>query len=355
MAMRNATLWCLSLVVLGCSDPPSVTAPDASPDVLADVVSDASPDVLADVASDASPDVLADVDPDVASDASPDVTPDASPADAPAGACGRMPPRTGQWYETIRSGGVDRRFYVSVPSNYDPTRRYPVVFGLHGRDYDGIRMRAYLALEDQRPSDWAIFVYPDALQRTWGGGFTAIGWQNGPVATQTSSFGGDDDLRFIDDVVAWTRANLCTDDARFFATGQSWGGDFSNVVGCFRGTTFRAIAPVAANGDYYLPIRADAAAPCVGRPAAWAFHGVADPGFSLGLGERYRDFWVRRNTCSAASPTLLTFAGAMPDDSCVEYLGCAERVRWCAYNAASGHQVPRAYYAREVVAFFRSF
>ena len=104
-----------------------------------------------------------------------------------------------------------------------------------------------------------------------------------------------------------------------------------------------------------LTTRADAAAPCVGRPAVWAFHGVADPGFTLALGERYRDFWLRRNTCSAAAPTPLTLAGAMPDDACAEYQGCAERVRWCAYNAASGHQVPRAYYPREVVAFFRSF
>jgi polyhydroxybutyrate depolymerase len=333
--MRSATWWCLPLVMLGCSDPPSVTASDASPDVLPDVAADVAPDVTADVA--------------------PDVATDVAPVDAPTGACGRMPPRTGQWYETLRSGGVDRRFYVSVPANYDPARRYPVVFGLHGRDYDGVRMRAYLALEDQRPSDWAIFVYPDALRRTWSGNFTAIGWQNGPVATQTSSYGGDDDLRFIDDVVTWTRANLCTDDARFFATGQSWGGDFSNVVGCFRGTTFRAVAPVAANGDYYLPTRADAAAPCVGQPAVWAFHGVADPGFTLALGQRYRDFWVRRNTCGAAAPTPLTLAGAMADDTCVEYQGCAERVRWCTYNAASGHQVPRAYYPREVVAFFRSF
>lgn len=300
---------------------------------------------------------------DVAADTPLDVTPapdiapapDVTPAPDDAMACGRMPARTGQWYETITSGGVERRFYVSVPAGYDPSRRYPVVFGLHGRDYDGIRMRAYLALEDQRPNDWAIFVYPDALQRDWGGGFRAIGWQNGPVASQTSRFGGTDDLRFIDDVVAWVRARYCVDDSRFFATGQSWGGDFSNVVGCFRGTTFRAVAPVAANGDYYLPTRADAAAPCVGSPAVWAFHGIADPGFSLALGERYRDFWLRANGCGTSMSMPLTLSGAMGDDTCVEYGGCAQRVRWCAYNAASGHQIPRAYYPREVVAFFRSF
>ncbi len=299
-------------------------------------------------------------------DAPPDAPlPDAPPpdaareaaVDAPGGGCGRMPPRTGQWYETVMSDGVARRFYVSVPASYDPTRRYPVVFGLHGRDYDGVRMRTYLALEEQRPSDWAIFIYPDALRRAWSASFSAIGWQNGPVAARNSPYGGDEDLRFIDAVVAWTRATLCVDDTRYFATGQSWGGDFSNVVGCFRGTTFRAVAPVAANGDYYLPTSAADMRdrPCVGNPAVWAFHGVADPGFTLALGQRYRDFWVRRNGCDASAASPLTPAGAMADDACAEYPRCVARVRWCAYNAASGHQIPRSYYPREVVEFFRAF
>lgn len=284
---------------------------------------------------------------------------DGATTDAPiardAGACGRAGARTGQWYEEITSRSEARRMYVSVPAGYDPSRAYPVVFGLHGRDYDGIRMRDYLALESQTPNDWAIFVYPDALRRMWSPTFSAVGWQNGPVASMTSDYGGTDDLAFIDDAVAWVRAHYCVDDARIFATGQSWGGDFSNVVGCFRGETFRAVAPVAANGDYYLPVRADAAAPCVGHPAVWAFHGVADPSFTLSLGERYRDFWVRRNGCDATRATALRITDAMSDDACVEYPGCGQPTRWCAYNAASGHQVPRAYYAREVVAFFRGF
>lgn len=295
---------------------------------------------------------------DGSSDASADDVADASTpprdatADTPA-ACGQGMARTGRWYQDITSHGVARRFYMSVPSNYDPTRRYPLVVGLHGRDYDGIRMRDYLALEAQAPNDWAIFVYPDALRRVWSPTLTAIGWQNGPVASMTSSYGGTDDLAFIDDMLAWVRAAYCTDATRVFATGQSWGGDFSNVVGCFRGDVFRAVAPVAANGDYYLPTRADAAAPCVGNPAVWAFHGIGDTSIPFTQGPRYRDFWVRRNGCGATTTSLM-FAGTMADDTCVAYEGCGQPVRWCAYNAAAGHQIPRAYYPREVVAWLRS-
>ncbi len=324
-------------LLVACGEEPSAPPADATTDV-----HEASVDVVAEAAA-----------PDVGADARAEASHDVPSGGDVAAVCGQRGARTGRWYQEVTSRGVGRRFYVSVPTSYDPARRYPLVVGLHGRDYDGIRMRDYLALEAQAPSDWAIFVYPDALRRSWGT-LEATGWQNGPVASMTSRFGGTDDLAFVDDMLAWMRARYCLDDGRVFATGQSWGGDFSNVVGCFRGDVFRAVAPVAANGDYYLPTRADAAAPCVGNPAVWAFHGIGDTSIPFSLGPRYRDFWVRRNGCEAATSPL-AFTGAMRDDDCVAYQGCGQPVRWCAYNAASGHQIPRAYYPREVVAWFRGF
>jgi len=71
-------------------------------------------------------------------------------------------------------------------------------------------MRDDLALEAEAPVGGMVFVYPDALTRDWGG-LRAAGWQNGPVASVTSVFGGEDDLRFIDAVVAWSP--LCCDRA----------------------------------------------------------------------------------------------------------------------------------------------
>jgi polyhydroxybutyrate depolymerase len=352
--MMSRSLSTLLALLTACVSTPS---PADVPEV---TISDASSQGLIDVSAPDAVDVSA---PDVVDVSAPDVVdvsaPDEMDASAPdvvdaAGACGRAGARLGRWYQTVTSRGVTRQFYVSVPANYDPARRYPLVVGLHGRDYDGVRMRDYLALESQAPNDWAIFVYPDALRRTWGT-LQATGWQNGPVASMTSSYGGTDDLAFIDDMLAWMRDAYCLDPTRVFATGQSWGGDFSNVVGCFRGDVFRAVAPVAANGDYYLPTRSDAAAPCVGAPAVWALHGINDTSIPFTQGGRYRDFWVRRHGCDASASDPLTFAGAMGDDTCVAYRGCAQPVRWCAYNAASGHQIPRAYYPREVVGWFRSF
>lgn len=265
--------------------------------------------------------------------------------------CQRRGQKTGQAYVAITSSvGEARRFYLSVPAGYDPTRAYPVVFGIHGRDYDGVRMRDYLALETP-PADWALFVYPDALRRTFGND-TAVGWENGPVP---SKYAGGRDVAFFRDTVAWLRENYCVDEGHLFATGQSWGGDFSNICGCILGDLFNAIVPVAANGDYYLPRSGTTPSTCSGGPKPfWGMHGKRDPSLALNpLGYQYRDYWLAQNGCDKANPTRLTIAGASADDECWSYPGCAQPTRWCSYNSASGHQVPRAYYARETVAFFQ--
>lgn len=278
----------------------------------------------------------------------PESKPDRSPH--PLG-CGKKPKKTGAYYVTLRSNGKTRKFYISIPRNYDPMRSYPLIYGLHGRDYDGIRMRRYLDLETQTPKNWALYVYPDGLKRRWGSR-TYIGWQNGP---EGGTYGGTEDLKFMRDLYQHMKQNYCVDTQRVFATGQSWGGDFSNVVGCYMGDVFRAVAGVAANGAYYLP-KANSRHPCKGKVATWSFHGKRDPYFTLKQGHEYRDYWVKRSQCDRSKkPKVLRFSGMRSDDECSEYQGCTHRTLWCAYNAHSGHQVPRSYYSREVMRFFRSF
>jgi poly(3-hydroxybutyrate) depolymerase len=282
----------------------------------------------------------------------------ASPSDAPrtpdaavdirSAGCGMAATQVGPEYIEIMSGGVARRFYLRVMPGYSESTPSALILGLHGRDYDGIRMRDYLGLERFAPPG-TIFVYPDALTRDWEG-LSAGGWQNGPIP---SRFDGIEDLTFIDDMIAWVESHYCVDTSRRFATGQSWGGDFSNVVGCYRGPVIRAFVSVAANSPYYLPT-SGVAFPCEGETAAWVMHGKADPSFPPAVGDAVRDFWIGENGCTASS-TPLTIEGAAADDACVEYTGCAQRTRYCSYTAATGHQIPFDWYARETMRFFESF
>jgi polyhydroxybutyrate depolymerase len=255
----------------------------------------------------------------------------------------------------VTSGGQTsmRRFYISIPAQYDSNAPNKLIVGLHGRDYSGDKMKDYLGLEAMpvEARNDEIFVYPDALERDWGSWGSAIGWQLGPGAAETNA-AGEEDVAFIDAMIDYMKANYCLDSKRIFVTGQSWGGDFSSALACLRGNTFRASVPVAANGIYYLE---SPVVTCQGAPAIWEMHGKGDPYFEITLGEEVRDYWLKKNACSSMFTDLgiTLFSGSAED--CVEYSGCNEVVRYCAYDESFGHQVPDDYYAKVTMEFFRSF
>lgn len=254
---------------------------------------------------------------------------------------------------TVNGSTTTRQFFISIPPAYDSKLPNRLIVGLHGRDYSGDKMKSYLALEKApvEAKNNEIFVYPDALQRDWGSWGPAIGWQLGPGAADTNAK-GDEDVAFIDAMVTYMKTNYCIDAERVFVTGQSWGGDFASALACLRGDVFRASVPVAANGIYYLQ---SPDVVCQGSAAIWEMHGKGDPYFDITLGEEVRDYWIAQNQCSATFKDLgITLASGSAED-CVEYSGCKEVVRYCAYDAQFGHQVPDDYYAVETMKFFRSF
>lgn len=254
---------------------------------------------------------------------------------------------------TVNGSTTTRQFFISIPSTYDSTVPNRLIVGLHGSNYSGDKIKDYLVLEDAPVDarDNEIFVYPDALERDWGSWGVIVGWQLGPGAAETNAK-GDDDVAFIDAMIEYMKTNYCIDTERVFVTGHSWGGDFASALACLRGKTFRASVPVAANGVYYLQ---SPAVVCEDSAAIWSMHGKGDSNFEIALGEEVRDYWIAQNQCSMTSNSLgITLASGFVDD-CVEYSGCKEVVRYCAYDAQFGHHVPDDYYAVETMKFFRSF
>lgn len=273
-----------------------------------------------------------------------------------AGAANRNPDEPGcgqpadpgvQSYSLVVAGD-ERTYHVAVPETYDPERAYPVVFAFHSRDETGLEKREYLGLERVSPNDWALFVYPDALVRRWKEDDTGAGWQNGPA---TVTYGGTDDLDFVDEMITELSGNYCIDEEALFATGHGWGGDFVSVLGCYAADTFVAVAPVAANTPYFLPNDPDDP-PCNGQAAVWLFHGKDDGYYPLEYGLQNRDFWLGEHDCDAQG-TPLSLAGLAADDDCFEYDCAGAATRFCSYTASVGHQIPANYYAPGVIAFFR--
>jgi poly(3-hydroxybutyrate) depolymerase len=232
---------------------------------------------------------------------------DGATTTGPATGCGVDPGFAGAVATEIDVDGTMRRFLIVLPDGFDPSTPYPLVFMLHGRGGDGELLRMYAGVEEAA-SGGAIFVYPDGL----------------PIASMANQTGWEltangRDVAFIDAIYAQLVDNLCIDESRVYASGHSYGGFFTNTLGCVRGERFRAIAPVAGGGPGQEV--------CEGQVASWVAHGTDDMVVPTVLGEMSAAAWAGYNGCSERSaPTA--------PDPCVAYSGCDEgyEVTWCLHS-----------------------
>jgi poly(3-hydroxybutyrate) depolymerase len=229
--------------------------------------------------------------------------------------CGKMG-KTGAFQQTITTGGVERGYYLSVPSTYDSSVPNRLVFGYHGSNYTGIMMRQYLDNERAPLLSGTVFVYPDG-----------IGLEDQPEHIAWELAQNSRDMVFFDDLLAKLESEYCIDPDRIFVNGQSYGGLMTNALGCFKGDVIRAIAVVAGSGPR--------GSSCQGQVAAWLTHGMDDDSVNFSSGEASRDHWVEANHC-----TTTTLPG-MPTQ-CLNYQGCdaGYPVIWCPHVNDGGHQHP---------------
>src|SRR6185503_14292056 len=139
--------------------------------------------------------------------------------------CGKAVTQTArQWVEmpALDVSGAMRRWWTYLPNNYDPTRRYPVVFLFHGcgTETNNVPMQNVVG-------ENAILVRSKAVADCW--------------VTDTNSA----DVAFFDALVPAVEAGLCVDTSRRFAVGYSSGSWLINTLECVRGGVLRAAASVA--------------------------------------------------------------------------------------------------------------
>lgn len=226
-------------------------------------------------------------------------------------------------------GDLTRTFILDLPSDYEPSQAYPLVFGFHGRDFSGEEFRAadYGNLLSAA-ADEAIVVHPDATPEQWA-------WE----------LESDLDVAFFDALLDTLTRGLCVDESRVFATGHSSGGYFTNVLGCRRGAVLRAIAPVAGGGPFGP---AGGVPQCEEPVSVWIGHSPDDETVPFIEGEGSLAYWLERDGCDVDS------AAPVAPEPCVAYDGCGSglAVRWCAYPG--GHDWP-TFGAQGIWDFFSSF
>jgi polyhydroxybutyrate depolymerase len=227
----------------------------------------------------------------------------------------------------IDVSGTMREYIVKLPSGYDSTRPYRLIFAFHGGMYDAQSVHdggppgsgPYYGIEAEAGGS-TIFVAPQALTGSW-----------------TNQDGRD--IAYVNAMVARFRAELCVDESRIFATGFSFGGQMTLAIGCTGDGVFRAIAPMSAS------IRGT----CDGdRPIAyWSSHGTNDTTITPGSGMTARDEFIEKNGCTTTS---------VPGDreGCVNYEGCdgGAPVTWCTFT---GVHEPAPYAGEAIWDFFAQF
>ena len=147
------------------------------------------------------------------------------------------------------------------------------------------------------------------------------------------------DVALFDALLADLSEKYCINRGRIFSTGHSFGGFFTNRLGCSRGNVLRAVAPVAGARPFGA---SSCNAPAL---AAWIAHGSNDMTVPFTQGQTSRDLWLTANGCGTATQP------ATPSP-CVAYDGCMRPVHWCVHT--QGHNWPD-FAAAGIWAFFQTF
>lgn len=212
-------------------------------------------------------------------------------------ACGEMPSiALGTWVERSVSmpGGGNRTYFVRLPADYDPGRRYPVVYQLHGCSSSPNRETNNVPVESASGNE-AIHVRGRAADDCWD---------------------NTTDLPYFDALVADVERDYCVNPERRLLAGYSSGAFFAHRIACTRGDMIRGIATIAGGSP---------GSSCVSPVAVLQIHDANDQTVMITpVGYPTRDHWVETNGCDE------TFE-ATDHPPCVEYDGCPGEypVVWC--------------------------
>jgi polyhydroxybutyrate depolymerase len=207
---------------------------------------------------------------------------------APISASCDVPRASGVSSQRLMSGQRQRAYRLFVPPGYDGHQRLPLVLDLHGSGGSSAGQASNSGLETMSASERFIVATLDAVDARW----------NVPIQA-----GRPDDVAYVSDVIDHVARQVCTDEARIYATGFSGGARMTSLLGCKLGSRIAAIAPVSG-------LRLQGPGQCSGRPVpVLTFHGLADPqntydGHVAGRGEEWLESvpealagWARHDSC----------------------------------------------------------
>lgn len=243
--------------------------------------------------------------------------------------CGKAPTIASNMYNNgknipITAAGMQRRYILSVPTNYDNSKPYKLIIAWHQLDGNDNQMYANKYYHLQPLSkDTTIFVAPNGQKGGapcpgTGNGEGGCGWPNG----------NGSDIALADAVVAQVKENFCIDTNRIFATGWSYGGSMSYKTACERplGTANGFIRGIAVYSGAQLSGNCTPSK----SVAYYGSHGTSDGVLNYDGGVTLSHNFATANNCTWATPTKVTSGNHM----CTKIAGCATGypVDFCSFN-----------------------
>ncbi len=181
----------------------------------------------------------------------PTIAPSATPIGTTG--CASTPHATGDFNETIDSGGLTRKYIMHIPPSYDGSTVQPLVLAFHGYAMPADLFATYHRFAEFADANGFVVVTP------WGTG-DPVYWNARAGATDP------DDVAFAKDLIAKLDATLCLDPARTYVAGYSLGGAMAELVACQLQDRIAAVGLVSA-----VSVACGAKAPVIG------FFGTEDP------------------------------------------------------------------------------
>lgn len=133
--------------------------------------------------------------------------------------------------------GLDRHYFMVVPTGLDPLRKYPLVIILHGGGGNAKRMIEFSGFAQLAQKEKFMALYPDGFEK---------GWHDGRIAPRVDAYARNiDDVKFIGTIIKEVESKFSVDTSRIFATGISNGAMMSIHLARHLSEKIRAIAPVA--------------------------------------------------------------------------------------------------------------
>jgi polyhydroxybutyrate depolymerase len=165
--------------------------------------------------------------------------------------------------------GGDRPAMVQIPSNYDNSRRYPLVMVLHGRGVTGLIQSAYFGLFDRVDSRQFVLIYPDGL--TLSG---SKQWRFTPTCCDTPAEEATEisDVGYLSGLIEEAAATYSIDTTRIGLIGHSSGGFMSMTMACEASHLVTALVNLA--GSTFVDL--DRCQPSEERVSVLSVHGDLD-------------------------------------------------------------------------------